>query len=63
MYDSAGSHAEHAGMAVHTAHGDRGGSAAGGREKSALGRKERLAQRLPSGPSGHTYGDDVPHGS
>lgn len=32
MYDSAGSHAEHAGMAVHTAHGDRGGSAAGGRE-------------------------------
>ena len=24
MYDSAGSHAEHAGMAVHTAHGDRG---------------------------------------
>ena len=48
MYDSAGSHAEHAGMAVHTAHGDRGGSAAGGREKSALGRKERLSQRLPS---------------
>lgn len=40
-----------------------GGSAAGGREKSAHGRKERLSQRLPSSPSGHTYGDDVPHGS
>ncbi len=24
---------------------------------------ERLSQRLPSSPSGHTYGDDVPHGS
>lgn len=35
----------------------------GGREKSAHGRKERLSQRLPSSPSGHTYGDDVPHGS
>ena len=23
----------------------------------------RLSQRLPSEPSGHTYGDDVPHGS
>ena len=34
-----------------------------GREKSAHGRKERLSQRLPSSPSGHTYGDDVPHGS
>lgn len=50
-------------MAVHTAHGGRGGSAAGCREKSAHGRKERLSQRLPSSPSGHTYGDDVPHGS
>ena len=36
---------------------------AGCREKSAHGRKERLSQRLPSSPSGHTYGDDVPHGS
>ena len=25
--------------------------------------RERLSQRLPSSPSGHTYGDDVPHGS
>ena len=25
--------------------------------------KERLSQRLPSSSSGHTYGDDVPHGS
>ena len=35
----------------------------GGREKSAHGWKERLSQRLPSSSSGHTYVDDVPHGS
>ena len=25
--------------------------------------QQLLSQRLPSSPSGHTYGDDVPHGS
>ncbi len=39
------------------------GSAAGGREKPALGRKERISQRLPSSPSGYPNGHDVPHGA
>ena len=36
-----------------------------GAEKSQRpdGRSGVLSERLPSEPSGHTYGDDVPHGS
>lgn len=48
MYDSPDPMLSMLEWLMHTAHGGRGGSAAGGREKSAHGRKERLSQRLPS---------------
>ena len=56
MCDGAGSDAEYAGMAVYTPHGGRGRSAAGRREKSAHGRKERIPQRISSTPLGYPDG-------
>ena len=63
MCSAAGSHVEHAGMAVQPAYGSRSKPAVGSREKRTRRKPQWISVWLPVLQAGHLDGYHVPHGT